>query len=58
MSYDRQTDTSLQNHREARRRRDELDDLRQYLERFWSDGLSEYATEIGRQMKNIGEHNA
>lgn len=31
-------------------RRDGLDDLRQYLESFWSDVLSAYGAEISRRM--------
>jgi DNA-binding transcriptional ArsR family regulator len=31
-------------------RRDGLDDLRQYLEGFWSDALSAYGAEIARRM--------
>ena len=31
---------------------DGLDDLRQYLESFWSDALSAYGAEIARPMKN------
>lgn len=30
---------------------DGLDDLRQYLESFWSDALSAYGAEIARRMK-------
>jgi DNA-binding transcriptional ArsR family regulator len=33
-------------------KRDGLDDLRQYLESFWSDVLSAYSTEIARSMKS------
>ena len=33
-------------------KRDGLDDLRQYLESFWSDVLSAYGAEISRHMKN------
>ena len=33
-------------------KRDGLDDLRQYLESFWSDALSAYAAEIERRVKN------
>ena len=33
-------------------RRDGLDDLRQYLESFWSDALSAYGAEIVRHVKN------
>ncbi len=33
-------------------RRDELEELRQYLESFWSDALSAYGAEIARRMKN------
>lgn len=33
-------------------RRDGLDDLRQYLNGFWSDVLSAYGDEITRRMKN------
>ena len=33
-------------------KRDGLDDLRQYLESFWSDALSAYSAEIARRMKN------
>ncbi len=32
-------------------KRDGLDDLRQYLESFWSDALSAYGAEIARRMK-------
>ncbi len=32
-------------------KRDGLDDLRQYLESFWSDALSAYCAEISRQLK-------
>ncbi len=32
-------------------KRDGLEDLRQYLESFWSDALSAYGTEIARRMK-------
>lgn len=32
-------------------RRDGLEDLRQYLERFWSDALTAYGAEIARHMK-------
>ncbi len=31
---------------------DGLDDLRQYLESFWSDALSAYGAEIARRMNN------
>ncbi len=31
--------------------RDGLDDLRQYLDSFWSDALSAYATEVARRTK-------
>ena len=31
---------------------DGLDDLRQYLESFWSDVLSAYGTEIAQRMKD------
>ena len=31
---------------------DGLDDLRRYLESFWSDALSAYGAEIARRMKN------
>ena len=31
---------------------DGLDDLRHYLESFWSDALSAYGAEIARRMKN------
>jgi DNA-binding transcriptional ArsR family regulator len=31
-------------------RREGLDDLRQYLESFWSDALSAYGAEIARRM--------
>ncbi len=31
---------------------DGLDDLRQYLEGFWSDALSAYGAEIARRMNN------
>ncbi|MCZ6845273.1 MAG: metalloregulator ArsR/SmtB family transcription factor [Alphaproteobacteria bacterium] len=33
-------------------KRDGLDDLRRYLESFWSDALSAYGDEIARRMKN------
>lgn len=33
-------------------KRDGLDDLRQYLESFWSDALSAYSAEIARRTKN------
>ncbi len=33
-------------------RRDGLDDLRQYLESFWSDALAAYGAEIARRMKD------
>ncbi len=33
-------------------RRDGLDDLRRYLESFWSDVLSAYGAEITRRTKN------
>ena len=33
-------------------RRDGLDDLRQYLEGFWSEVLSAYGAEIERRMEN------
>ena len=33
-------------------RRDGLDELRQYLERFWSDALAAYGAEIARRMKD------
>ena len=33
-------------------KRDGLDDLRQYLEGFWSDALSAYGAEIVRRMKS------
>ena len=32
--------------------RDGLDDLRQYLESFWSDALSAYGAEIARRMND------
>lgn len=32
-------------------KRDGLDDLRQYLESFWSDALLAYGAEIARRMK-------
>ena len=32
-------------------KRDGLDELRQYLESFWSDALSAYGAEITRRMK-------
>ncbi len=31
---------------------DGLNELRQYLDRFWSDALSAYGTEIARRMKD------
>ena len=33
-------------------KRDGLDDLRQYLESFWSDPLAAYSAEITRRMKD------
>ena len=33
-------------------KRDGLDDLRQYLETFWSDALSAYGAEIARRKKD------
>ena len=33
-------------------KRDGLDDVRRYLESFWSDALSAYGAEISRRMKN------
>ena len=33
-------------------KRDGLDDLRQYLESFWSDALATYSAEIARRMKD------
>src|SRR2546426_11462346 len=33
-------------------RRDGLDELRRYLESFWSDVLNAYSTEIARRMKD------
>ncbi len=33
-------------------KREGLDNLRKYLEGFWSTALSAYSDEIGRQMKN------
>ncbi len=33
-------------------RRDGLDDLRHYLETFWSDALSAYGAEIERRMRD------
>ena len=33
-------------------KRDGLDDLRQYLESFWSDALSAYGAELSRRMKS------
>ena len=33
-------------------KRDGLEDLRRYLESFWSDALSAYGAEIARRMKN------
>ena len=33
-------------------KRDGLDDLRQYLESFWSDALAAYSAEITRRMKD------
>jgi len=32
--------------------REGLDDLRRYLDKFWSDALSAYGAEITRQMKD------
>ena len=40
------------NHRMYSIRRDGLDDLRQYLENFWSDVLFAYGAEIARRVKN------
>jgi len=37
-------------------RRDGLDDLRQYLDSFWSDALSAYGAEIARRMKKKQEY--
>lgn len=40
-------------------KRDGLDDLRQYLESFWSGVLSAYGDEIARRMKTeMGRHDA
>lgn len=36
-------------------RRDGLEDLRRYLDGFWSDALSAYSAEITRQLKNDKE---
>jgi DNA-binding transcriptional ArsR family regulator len=36
-------------------RRDGLEDLRRYLERFWSDVLDAYSAEIARRMKDDPE---
>ena len=33
-------------------RRDGLDELRRYLDRFWSDVLNAYSAEIARRMKD------
>ena len=33
-------------------KRDGLDDLRRYLENFWSDALSAYSAEITRRVEN------
>ena len=33
-------------------KRDGLDDLRQYLDSFWSDALAAYGAEIARRMKD------
>ncbi len=33
-------------------KRDGLDDLRRYLDRFWSDALAAYGAEIARMMKD------
>jgi DNA-binding transcriptional ArsR family regulator len=33
-------------------RRDGLDDVRRYLENFWSDALTAYGAEIARRTKN------
>lgn len=33
-------------------RRDGLDDLRRYLESFWSDALAAYGAEVERRMKD------
>lgn len=40
------------NHRLYRVRRDGLDELRTYLQGFWSDALAAYGAEIARQMKD------
>jgi DNA-binding transcriptional ArsR family regulator len=40
------------NHRLYRVRRDGLDDLRKYLQGFWSDALAAYGAEIARQVKD------
>ncbi len=37
-------------------KRDGLDDLRRYLESFWSDALSAYGAEIARRMKKKSEN--
>ena len=40
-------------------RSDGLDELRQYVDGFWSDALSAYGAEIERRMKDEkGEHDA
>lgn len=36
-------------------RRDGLDELRRYLESFWSDVLDAYSAEIARRVKNDSE---
>jgi len=39
-------------------RRDGLDDLRRYLERFWSHVLDAYSAEIARRMKDVPKRRA
>ena len=39
------------NRRLYRIKRDGLDDLRKYLDNYWSDVLSAYATEVARRFK-------
>jgi len=40
------------NRRLYRVRRDGLDELRRYLQGFWSDALAAYSAEIARQVKD------
>lgn len=39
-------------------RRDGLDELRRYLERFWSDVLDAYSAEIARRVKDAPKRRA